>query len=95
MFPKTDTTEIHVSMYPDGDITKEATWYEIYEHIDTYGLEKIQRDLTLNNEDMNVVDKLLGSFRWVMIGYAKYPARNIIVVDERAIRGTGWTTEYF
>lgn len=93
-FPGPDT-EIHVSHYPDGDITEEAQWYGVYEHPTEFELELMRETLHIDEEDWKIVMHLLGSFKWAMVEHDIPPVRNRITVDESAMRAGEWTTTYF
>ena len=86
------STELHVAHHADGDLTKDAQWYNIYEHPTEHQLELARKQLKINREDWKILEHMLGSFRWVIYRHSD-PSE--IRVDEAAARGGEWTTAYF
>ena len=88
-------TEIHVSHYPDGDVSKPAQWYNVYPHPTEFELELMRETLHIDEEDWNIVMHLLGSFNWVMYEHPIPPIRSRITVDHIAMKAGEWSTTYF
>lgn len=87
--------DIHVSHYPDGDITQDAQWYSITERPTEFTLETLRKSLSIDKEDWRIIEHIMGSFRWVKFYHPVPPTRSRICMDEQAARTGEWATSYF
>lgn len=87
--------EIHVSHYPEGDLSSPPQWYDILEVVTPKTLDSLRVNLSLDKEDWNILEHLLGSFSWVMIRHHTPLTRNELMIDEEAMRSQEWSRMYF
>ena len=91
----TSNTELHVSHYPDGDVSEDAQWYDIYKHPTEWVLTLVRETLNIDEEDWKILEHLLGSYYWVTYKHPIGPQRSEIRVDVPAMKAGEWSTTYF
>jgi hypothetical protein len=91
----TSNTELHVSHYPDGDVSADAQWYKILEHPTEWDVALLRETLNIDEEDWKILEHLLGSYCWVVYKHPVAPQRSEIRVDVPAMQAGEWSTTYF
>jgi hypothetical protein len=91
----TSNTELHISHYPDGDVTERAQWYKICEHPTEWDFALVREALNIDEEDWKILEHLLGSYYWVVYKHPVDSQRSEIRVDVPAMQSGEWSTTYF
>ena len=92
---RVDSSEVHASHYPEGDLSKPAQWYDIFQDASEAQLGILRTTLNIDKEDWGILEHLLGSFKWALFFHALPDRKNQIRLDEDAMRSGEWSTVYF
>lgn len=95
MLPHMGRFELHMSHYPDGNITEPAQWYDFYISPQEWDQERIRELLNIPFQDWRVIDQLLGSFYWAAYWHTTPGGNAEIRLDYGAMKSGEWSTMYF